>query len=136
MLMRYWARSRQMVAGAEADPLQIQRALYSQELKGIRGTDMERYFSRNGFQPFVFRGDWAELGKHLEKGRPLIACLKESSGASLHYVVVAGIDPAAGILMVNDPARRKLIKVDRPTFEKEWAAAQYWTLLAVPQPVQ
>jgi len=38
--------------------------------------------------------------------------------------------------MVNDPARRKLIKVDRQSFEKEWAAAQYWTLLAVPQPAR
>jgi len=97
---------------------------------------MERYFRRNGFQPYVFRGDWAELKRHIGKGRPLIACLKESNGASLHYVVVAGIDPAAGILMVNDPARRKLIKVDRQSFEKEWAAAQYWTLLAVPQPAR
>jgi len=136
MLMRYWAHSRQVMAGAEADPRQIQRALYSQDLKGIRGADMERYFRRNGFQPYVFRGDWAELKRHIGKGRPLIACLKESNGASLHYVVVAGIDPAAGILMVNDPARRKLIKVDRQSFEKEWAAAQYWTLLAVPQPAR
>ena len=136
MLMRYWAQSRQVMAGAEADPRQIQQALYSEELKGIRGADIESYFRRNGFQPFVFRGDWAELDRHLEKGRPLIACLKESSGASLHYVVVAGIDPAAGILMVNDPARRKLIKVDRQSFEKEWAAAHYWTLLAVPQPAR
>ena len=136
MLMRYWAQSRQVTAGAEADPRQIQQALYSEEVKGIRGSDIERYFRRNGFQPFVFRGDWPELDRHLEKGRPLIACLKESYGAALHYVVVTGIDPAAGILMVNDPARRKLIKVDRQSFEKEWAAADYWTLLAVPQPAR
>src|SRR6476661_10015251 len=64
MLMRYWAHNRQEVSGAEADPRQIQQALYSRDLKGIRGADMERYFRRNGFQPYVFRGDWAELNRH------------------------------------------------------------------------
>ena len=35
--------------------------------------------------------------------------------------------------MVNDPAQRKLLKQDRPSFEREWSAAGKWTLLALPQ---
>jgi hypothetical protein len=35
--------------------------------------------------------------------------------------------------MVNDPAQRKLLQQDRPSFEREWSAARKWTLLVLPQ---
>jgi predicted double-glycine peptidase len=88
---------------------------------------MEGYFREKGFQTFAFRGEWADLQNHIEKGRPLIVCLKE--GAPLHYVVVAGVD--AGFVMLNDPARRKLLKLDRAAFVRDWK--DRWTLLAVPR---
>ena len=37
------------------------------------------------------------------------------------------------MVMVNDPAQRKLLKQDRSSFEREWSAAGKWTLLALPQ---
>ena len=37
------------------------------------------------------------------------------------------------MVMVNDPAQRKLLQQDRPSFEREWSAAGKWTLLALPQ---
>jgi hypothetical protein len=37
------------------------------------------------------------------------------------------------LVMFNDPAGRKLTKLDRKTFEKEWDATGHWTLLALPQ---
>jgi len=52
----------------------------------------------------------------------------------LHYVVIAGLDWEQGLVMVNDPAQRKLLKQDRSSFEREWSAAGKWTLLALPQP--
>jgi hypothetical protein len=33
---------------------------------------------------------------------------------------------------VNDPAERKLLKVDYSRFEQDWKAAGHWTLLVVP----
>jgi len=36
-------------------------------------------------------------------------------------------------VLVNDPAQRKLLKLERSSFEREWSAAGKWTLLAVPQ---
>jgi ABC-type bacteriocin/lantibiotic exporter with double-glycine peptidase domain len=65
-------------------------------------------------------------------GRPLIVCLRE--GSELHYVVVAGLDPARNRVWVDDPAGRKLATLDRATFEKKWSAEDDWTLLALPQP--
>src|SRR4029434_1062007 len=65
---------------------------------------------------------------------PLIVALKPSeAGAPLHYVVVAGLDQQAGLVLLNDPARRKLLKQDRADFEKQWSGVNKWTLLALPQ---
>jgi ABC-type bacteriocin/lantibiotic exporter with double-glycine peptidase domain len=136
MLMEYWARTGAAPAITAPDPRRIQDALYSRDAKGIRGADMERYFRENGFRTFVFQGEWADLEQHLAKGRPLVVCLNESHGGPLHYVVVAGFDPVERVVLVNDPARRKLVKMDRAAFEKDWKPANRWTLLAVPQSVR
>jgi uncharacterized protein YvpB len=74
------------------------------------------------------------LKQHLEKGRPLIAALKPSAlESSLHFVVVVGVDPGEGAVYLNDAAQRKLLKQDRPSFEKQWSAVGNWTLLALPK---
>jgi len=62
----------------------------------------------------------------------LIVALKPGSMAPLHYVVVAGIDQERQLVLVNDPAQRKLLKEDRSRFEREWKGAGRWTLLALP----
>ena len=95
---------------------------------------MERYLREHSYRTFGFAGKWADLQEHLQKGRPLIVALKPADwGNALHYVVVAGMDSGSDLVMFNDPAGRKLTKLDRKTFEKEWDAAGNWTLLALPQ---
>ena len=126
MLMRYWSRE-------DADPHRIYEALYSQQVQGIRGESVERFLRTAGFQTFVFHGDWTDLEQHLAKGRPLMVCVREGRTGPLHYVVVAGVDTRQNVVLVNDPARRKLLKVERGVFEKDWAGSDRWTLLAVPQ---
>jgi ABC-type bacteriocin/lantibiotic exporter with double-glycine peptidase domain len=126
MVMRYWSRQ-------DADPHKIYEALYSREVQGIRGEDVERFLRTTGFQTFVFHGGWQDLEQHLSKGRPLMVCLRDGRTGPLHYVVVAGVDTQRNVVLVNDPARRKLLKVDRDMFEKDWTAANRWTLLAVPR---
>ena len=71
------------------------------------------------------------MKEHLEKGRPLLVALKPN-GSAWHYVVVTGLDSDQELVLVNDPARRKLLKQDRSSFEREWTAAGKWTLLALP----
>ncbi|HLI29469.1 MAG TPA: C39 family peptidase, partial [Terriglobia bacterium] len=76
----------------------------------------------------------SDLADHLGKGRPLIVCLREPGiESTLHYVVVAGLDPGRNVVLVNDPARRKLTMLAQASFERQWATAHNWTLLAVPQ---
>jgi predicted double-glycine peptidase len=127
MVMQYWIAKGAAASASDADPRSIQKLLYSRRADGIFASDMEEYFREKGFQTFAFRGEWADLEQHVGKGRPLIVCLKQ--GAPQHYVVVAGVDAAFALL--NDPARRKLLKLDRKTFERHWK--DRWTLLAVPR---
>ena len=131
MVMQYWRLRQGQPLGESASSARIQRALYSSEAHGIYASQVEHYFQENGFQTFAFAGKWADLKEHLEKGRPLMVALKPG-GAALHYVVVAGLDSDQGVVMLNDPARRKLLKQDRSSFEREWTAAGKWTLLALP----
>jgi len=131
MVMQYWQAQQGQAANQTSDAVQIQRALYSPKAHGIYASDMERYFQENGFRTFTIRGEWEDLKQHLDKGRPLIVALKPAAGA-LHYVVVTGL--AADTVTVNDPAQRKLLQQERATFEREWSAAERWTMLALPQP--
>jgi predicted double-glycine peptidase len=130
MVMQYWRLQQGEVRNQDSDVIQIQQTLYSPQAHGIYASDMERYFREKGFRTFTIRGEWEDLQRHLDKGRPLIVALKPGAGMPLHYVVVAGLDRE--VVMVNDPAQRKLLQQDRPTFERQWSAAGNWTLLAVP----
>ena len=131
MTMQYWLRHGALGNLEDADAVRIQRALYSAEDKGIRASAMQRYLEGHGFRGLVFRAAWSDLAEQLQKGRPLIVSLRE--GRSFHYVVVAGWSEIT--IEVNDPADRKLRKMDRAEFEKKWRAAENWTLLAVPRAV-
>ncbi len=131
MVMQYWQQQGRSPS-ANADYAHIQEALLSRAAHGIYASAMTRYFQQNEFQAYAFTGDWDLLEHHLEQGRPLIVALDPGSHSPLHYVVVAGLDRGAGVVLVNDPAQRKLLKVDLARFEKEWKPADNWTLLAVP----
>ncbi len=131
MVMQYWQAQRGQPANDASDASQIQRTLYSAKAHGIYAPDMEHYLQEKGFRTFTIRGEWEDLKQHLGKGRPLIVALKPVSGGALHYVVVAGVGPE--MVLVNDPAQRKLLPQDQSSFEREWSATGNWTLLALPQ---
>ena len=134
MVMQYWQEQGASAAEKNVDPAQIQRALYSRQAHGIYASDLQHYFEEQGFRTFAFRGEWQQLREHLEKGRPLIVALKPANSAgALHYVVVAGIDSERALVIVNDPAERKLLKRERSSFEREWNGTGHWTMLALPQ---
>jgi ABC-type bacteriocin/lantibiotic exporter with double-glycine peptidase domain len=112
MVMQYWHRQQEQSANIDAQKIH-----------------MERYLREHGFRTFAIKGEWTDLEQHLRQGRPLIVALK-STGADLHYVVVAGVD--SHFVLKHDPAVRRLLKQRRADFEKEWKGANNWTLLALP----
>lgn len=131
MVMDYWVA--QAGAGRSAgDVNSIQRELYSPREHGITAEQMQQYLREHGYQVFALNGAWSDLEEQLRKGRPLIVALKPRGQRELHYVVVDGIDPARGMITMNDPAERKLLTRERAGFEQEWSATRNWMLLAVP----
>ncbi len=133
MVMQYWEQHQGQPVRPEAEPALILRALYSGPAHGIYASAMVRYFQQNGYRAFAFSGQPADLVNQLQQGRPLIAALKPGPGPSLHYVVVVGLDETQKLVLVNDPAQRKLLKEGQSQFEREWKAAGHWILLAVPE---
>ena len=134
MVLQYWNQKGAKVSTERTDAARIQRELYSKAAHGVRASEMVRYLSESGFLPNEFRGEWSDLENHLAKGRPLIAAIQPGARAPLHYVVVVGLDRAGETVLLNDPERGKLIRVERAEFEKEWKRTDNWTLLAVPKP--
>lgn len=132
MVMQYWQKQPGMRAPAAGEMPKIVRSLQPDNHQDVRASAMVRYFEQNGYRAFAFAGQWTDLEHEIAKGRPVIAALKPDTGSSLHYVVVAGVDDAQRVVLLNDPAQRKLLKEDRARFEKEWKATGNWTLLAVP----
>jgi ABC-type bacteriocin/lantibiotic exporter with double-glycine peptidase domain len=132
MVMQYW-QQQGSPENPNADAGRIQRALYSEGAHGMYASSMKAYFQRNGYRVVAFHGDWRDLEQHLRKGRPLIAALKPGSTLPLHYVVVAGLDEERELVLLNDPAERKLLKQERSRFEREWNSADGWTLLTLPE---
>jgi ABC-type bacteriocin/lantibiotic exporter with double-glycine peptidase domain len=132
MVMQYWASQPggRAVSGADVD--EIQHKLYSSKEHGIPASSMEQYLRQHGFVAIAFSGNWDDLDQQLRKGRPLIAAVKPQGQSQFHYVVIDGIDPAHALVMMNDPAERKLLTQERAGFEKEWSATRNWVLLAVP----
>jgi ABC-type bacteriocin/lantibiotic exporter with double-glycine peptidase domain len=145
MVMQYWEHRDKSIPRLSAvrgngaptsDVARIQQELYSKPAHGIYASDLQQYLTANGFATYVVHGDLGLLAHHVQRGRPLIVALKPTSAQVLHYVVVAGVDASEHAVLVNDPAQRKLLKVDSAAFEKEWQATGNWTLLALPRAAQ
>jgi len=134
MVLQYWNARGARVEPQRADAGAIQKQLYSRKARGIYASDMESYLKDSGFRVFRLEGEWNDLQDQLKQGRPLIVSLQPGSDkAVLHYVVVTGIDWQSGAVFINDPARGKLLRIERADFEKKWRPKRNWMLLAVPQ---
>lgn len=133
MVMQYWAKQAGRPVSSEMDAVKIQELLYSPRQRGIPASAMEKYFQGQGYRTFAFRGEWSDLQRHLQQGRPLIVCLKANGEQGpLHYSVVVGLDVGREYVFLNDPAVGKMLRFSREGFQSEWDSAKNWTLLAVP----
>ena len=132
MVMQYWHKQPGMQALAAGELAEIARGLQLRNHQEVRASAMLGYFKQHGYRAFAFAGQWSDLQQQIAKGRPLIVALKPAGDDSLHYVVVAGVDDPERVVLLNDPAQRKLLKEDRTQFENEWKATRNWTLLALP----
>lgn len=134
MVMEYWAQEEHRASYGAERVQSIQQRIYSPRLHGATPEAMEDYLRGHGFLAFAISGTWQVLDQEIGKGRPLIVALRPRGQRELHYVVIAGVDPARGLVTMNDPAQRKLLTQERAGFERDWSATHNWMLLAVPKP--
>ena len=136
MVLQYWQAHGAQVELQRMDSDAIQKLLYSRKARGIYASDMRAYLQDSGFRVFPLSGNWNDLQEQLKQGRPLIVSLQPGSNkAPLHYAVVTGIDWQTGAVFLNDPARGKLLRIERADFERQWRLNGNWMLLAVPEKV-
>ena len=134
MILQYWHAHGVRIEGRRADSEVIQKQLYSPKARGIFAFDMQNYLKGSGFLVFALAGSWVDLQENLQQGRPLIVSLQPGGrSAPRHYVVVTGIDWQHDAVFIHDPARGKLLRVERADFEKQWRSNRNWMLLAVPE---
>ena len=133
MLLRYWSQQGAALEGADASLEQLHQRLYSAEERGALGSELAALLEEAGLRTFTFEGRYEDLSEHLSEGRPLVVCLKPRGQSRLHFALAVGLDSAEDVVLLNDPARRKLAKMDRKEFLASWAGAGNWTLLAAPQ---
>lgn len=134
MLMQYWARQQGHPPSSASEVNRIQQELYVAAEHGIPASSMQSYLRQHGYLVFALNGHWSDIEQEIRKGRPLIVALRPQGDRASHYVVIDGVDPARSLVMMNDPADRKLLSEERAAFEKDWNATDHWMLLAVPAP--
>jgi len=134
MILQYWNAHGMQIDLRRADASTIQKQLYSRRARGIFASEMKQYLENSGLRVFVLNGSWTDLQEHLTRGRPLVIVLQpDGRRTPLHYVVVTGIDWQRDAVFLNDPARGKLLRVERADFESQWRRNGNWMLLAVPE---
>ena len=125
MVAHYWK------PGSSPEPGAIYDRLIDAERKGIRLAEMKSYLEEIGFQAYTLRGNSRDLEQHLAKGRPIIVSLQDGRSKRLHFAVLVGMEESA--VFLNDPTRKAGNRQDRARFEKQWAGAEHWMLLATPR---
>lgn len=97
---------------------------------GVSGASLKKVLEEAGYFAVVFPGTLdrsdASLYNHLDEKRPLIVML--GSGRR-HYMVVTGYDPELSVVFLLDPGRGH-VGLPAAEFEKIWAQANHFTLLA------
>ncbi len=130
MVLHYWSEARPGSRPVPPSAVEVYQQLYRQDLKGIRLADIRDYLEQMGLRAFTLHGQWADVGEQLAKGRPVIAGLRPSHSKPMHFVVIVGAE--GGRVWLNDPTKRKASQLVQDEFEKQWAMADRWMLLAIP----
>ena len=104
------------------------------ERKGLSGAELRDALEQVGFDVFIFAGarDHSVTGLYtqVDKQRPPLVLLSPEPESN-HYCLFLGYDEARGNVVLLDPRRGKIL-MDYTTFDRTWAAAEQFTLLAVP----
>jgi predicted double-glycine peptidase len=116
--------------GKPVDPGPIYRELYEPERNGIQLAAMRRYLESRGLRAYTLRAERVDVEGQVDKGRPVIVGLRTKAKGELHFAVVTGVE--RGQLLLRDPARKGVTRLSGREFDRRWALAGRWMLVAAP----
>jgi hypothetical protein len=131
MLTEYWSEHGSPLA-TPWTPAALYDRLYNPKIRGVTGESMVSFLRQQDYVAFSFRGEWSDLTKNTDLGRPIIAALAPKSGHPIHFVLVVGINEQSDVVF-HDPDRAAYVKEPIDRFLKQWNATDRWTLIAVPR---
>jgi hypothetical protein len=132
MLMEYWSEHGSPTSKPWT-PSALYSRLYDSGVHGVTGESMARFLQEQDYLAFPFHGEWNDLTKNTELGRPVIVALAPKRGQPLHFVLVVGMDELSSQAILHDPDRGSYLKEPHDRFLKQWNETGRWTLLAVPR---
>jgi hypothetical protein len=132
MLLEYWSEHGSPTP-TQWTPSALYSRLYDLSVRGVTGESMVSFLREQDYVSFTFRGDWGDLTKNTELGRPVIVALAPKRGQPIHFVLVVGVNVQSSEAVIHDPDRGAYVKEPLDRFLKQWNGTDRWTLLAVPR---
>ena len=131
MVMRYW--------GAHGVRAETFASLVERGAGGIPTGALASALEQRGWTVVAGAMDGAQVGEQLALGRPVIALI-EDRPLRYHYVVLVSWQKTEDgrrkaddeAVIVHDPARAPFRVLDGARFERVWAKADHWALVALP----
>ena len=121
MVLRFW--------GAPGVHAQDFSSLVGADGAGISASDLKRAVHERGWRALSFGGGLVEARLQLQRGRPIVALLRQGDGNN-HYVVLVGVDDDH--VLLHDPARGPFRIVEATQLQEAWRDAGGWGLLILP----
>lgn len=125
-----------MVAGAAGVTVQPEALVEQVYLPGRKGSlqnDMLAATRRQGLLPYPLSPRLETLLREVAAGHPVLVFqnLAVSLYPVWHYAVVIGFDRERNVMLLHS-GRTQRMEMSIFTFERTWARANYWSMLALP----
>jgi len=128
MVFRYWGD-----AHADAGQFGTLVERHAGGVAGIAADVLTEAVANRGWKTTVAESSIEDLTRHLSARQPVIVLIADGAAgraALYHYVVVVGVKD--NLVVVHDPSWGPYRNIKRSTFEAEWSAARYWSLVVLP----
>ncbi len=120
-------------AGVHVKPEALVEQVYVPARKGSLQAEMLAAARRQGLLAYPLAPSVRSLLREVAAGHPVLVLqnLAFSFYPVWHYAVVIGYDRERNLLLLRS-GRTERLEISLFTFERTWARAQYWSMLALP----
>lgn len=115
----------------------IAQDIYLIPVHGVLNIDLENYAKERGFWTYVsYEKDLSKIKEHIRRDKPVLALMSSPSyipfKKDYHYLVLLGYEEDEKVFIAHSGRKANEI-ISYRNFLKNWAAAEYWSLIACPK---